>query len=443
MQELPSASIEELFIKCTEEFFEEKDLFNSRSITGVYSAATVVWLGIVQKLENNSLSKALAVTLSGSLDNGIISLDKKSKKLNGNQKHISSNTGGMSRARSRIPVELCLDVLEKININIWRQENKREKSAPIFLIDGSAITTARSESILAKYPPYSTQQGKFHYPKVKIVAAHCARTGIALAMELGSVKDSEPALAKKLFRKLPRESIVILDRVYATPSLVHEASECGIRVVVRLAAVVAAKLQRLSVKSNGSTFVRWQANNNGKNSPVAEGNYIQAKATITGSKFETIDLFTTVDCTPQELADYYAMRWSVELYIRQVKQTLDLKFVRSRTAENVEKEIYFAYMVFNLIRSLMSFAAHEAKVPLKQISFTSVLNYSRAMASEFLNAAGNKKELKELTQVFVTRMKQTRNARKPGSRSFPRVIKLPDSYHKFPRKPLEASNYDK
>jgi hypothetical protein len=54
------------------------------------------------------------------------------------------------------------------------------------------------------------------------------------------------------------------------------------------------------------------------------------------------------------IAELYRERWSVELYFRDLKTTLGMEFLKSKTPEMVKKEIQIFFIVFNVIRHLMS-----------------------------------------------------------------------------------------
>lgn len=58
------------------------------------------------------------------------------------------------------------------------------------------------------------------------------------------------------------------------------------------------------------------------------------------------------------IVELYRQRWSVELYCRDIKTTLGMEFLKSKTPEMVKKEIQMFFIVFNVIRNLMSEAGN-------------------------------------------------------------------------------------
>ncbi len=53
------------------------------------------------------------------------------------------------------------------------------------------------------------------------------------------------------------------------------------------------------------------------------------------------------------IAELYRQRWGIELYFRDLKTTLGMEFLKSKTPAMVTKEIQMFFIVFNVIRCLM------------------------------------------------------------------------------------------
>jgi hypothetical protein len=75
----------------------------------------------------------------------------------------------------------------------------------------------------------------------------------------------------------------------------------------------------------------------------------------------------------QELVELYAQRWQVEVYFRDLKQTLGFKKLRARTIAGVRKQIVGLVIAYNLLRHITVKAAHEQQVTPDRISFTDAL----------------------------------------------------------------------
>ena len=61
--------------------------------------------------------------------------------------------------------------------------------------------------------------------------------------------------------------------------------------------------------------------------------------------------------TRDDLAGLYRQRWTAELDLRSLKQTLQMDVLRCRTPELVRKELWTHVLAYNLIRTVMAQAA--------------------------------------------------------------------------------------
>lgn len=77
----------------------------------------------------------------------------------------------------------------------------------------------------------------------------------------------------------------------------------------------------------------------------------------------------------QELVELYGKRWQVEVYFRDLKQTLGLRCPSSRTPQGVRKELLAFVILYNLVRQVIAAAASRQKVSPDRISFSDALTW--------------------------------------------------------------------
>lgn len=413
--------VEKLFIETCSDLLVEEGGFETRGELGVFSSAAVVWLGIQQRLSGESLQMGLGKLIERARDEGGIFAYNPGRKLRtGN---ISLNTGGISRARSRLSGELVEKLFQQATEQI---EKKESDSHPlIYLMDGQVMTVARSDSSVKEFGTTGNGEGELHYLRVRVVAAHSLSTGIASEIEFGSWTDSEIPLARKLIKRLPPKSILIMDRYFASPTLLKEAGELGIKVIVRLKDSVGKKL--LGTKSSkecDDETITWYAKNSDTHSSIAlNGRVIKFTSRVKGYRSQLFYFFTTLDLSLEEVANLYLRRVQVEVFIRQLKQTLKLFFIRAKIAENVRKEVYIAYLTFNLLRAIMTDVANATNCAIERLSFTATITlcntYSRSLIKASTNAQRN-----NLLQQFRTNLIQAKLPKRSKIRSYPREVKL-------------------
>jgi hypothetical protein len=116
----------------------------------------------------------------------------------------------------------------------------------------------------------------------------------------------------------------------------------------------------------------------------------------------------------QKVAQLYGLRWSVETHFGELKTTLKMRRVKSRTPDGVRKELAVYCLLYNLVRAVMVRAAQRQETTPDRISFIDALRW-------LLSAAAPGEDVATLAI----------NPRRDG-RHEPRVIKdLQDTYRKM------------
>ena len=115
----------------------------------------------------------------------------------------------------------------------------------------------------------------------------------------------------------------------------------------------------------------------------------------------------------EKVAELYGLRWSVETHFGELKTTLRMRRVKSRTPDGVRKELAVYCLVYNLVRAVMVRAARRQHTTPDRISFIDALRWLLAAT------AGE-----EVATLVI-------NPKREG-RHEPRVIKdLQDTYRKM------------
>jgi hypothetical protein len=115
----------------------------------------------------------------------------------------------------------------------------------------------------------------------------------------------------------------------------------------------------------------------------------------------------------EKVAELYGMRWRVETHLAELKTTLKMRKLKSKTPDGVRKELAVYGLVYNLVRAVMNEAARRQGTTPDRVSFLDALRW-------LLTAAPGE----EQPDLVI-------NPRRPG-RHEPRVIKdLQDTYRKM------------
>jgi hypothetical protein len=76
-----------------------------------------------------------------------------------------------------------------------------------------------------------------------------------------------------------------------------------------------------------------------------------------------------------DVAELYGMRWRVETRFSELKTTLKMRKLKSKSAEGVLKELAVYCLVYNLVRAVTTAAGLRQKVPPDRISFIDALRW--------------------------------------------------------------------
>jgi hypothetical protein len=424
-----STDLESIFCKVSEGYLREQKCFSTRGELGVFSHASVIWLGIQQRLSGNSLQSSMCSLIERIReDNSPLNLIlRPGKRVRDDE--ISLNTGGVSRARDRLSESIVSGLFDEATRNIERQISDTEN---IFVLDGQVITISRTESTLEDFGSTGNGSGELHFPRIRVVSAHHLKSGVAKALAIGSWKDGEVKLATEVLQSIPSGSVVIMDRFFDKPTFLAKAQERGIKVVVRIRELAARRLfGKLPKDACAEKGVTWIPSLKELKHIAIPGRVVKYTAEQSGFRSSEFFFFSTLDNgkSLSDIATFYRQRVMVEVFIRQLKQTLKLFFVRAKKADNVRKEIYISYLTFNLLRAIMHHAAKKGGVEEERISFTATVSLCQTYALSFLKARTSQERL-SLYEKFVRHLLQAKIPKRNKERSYPRVIKHPRDKYK-------------
>ena len=130
---------------------------------GIYSLSVVVWLMMWQRLDGRgTLAMAVQQVVQGVLGDAL----PQEKRVR--EGRVSSNTGGLSRARQRLPLMVVETVCDQIFTTLTAGVLSIGLLARLFLLDGSSLRLAHTAALVAAYPPGSNAHGEAHWPVIRI-----------------------------------------------------------------------------------------------------------------------------------------------------------------------------------------------------------------------------------------------------------------------------------
>jgi len=313
---------------------------------------------------------------------------------------VDENTSAYCQARGRLPVQRLHGALQAsaTQADQLAQGWGTFAGRPVKAADGSTLLLADTPANQAHYPQPSAQEPGCGFPLMRIVLLFSLASGAILAVAKANKYSSERGLFRRLWDSLCPGDILLNDRGFGDYPTLASGKSRGIDTVARLhqsRKVDFRKAKRLGPRDG--LFI-W---NKGPRRPtyLSKNQWRRLPPTLTvrilrfavqspGFRPKQITLVTTLLdpqlYSAQALAELFLQRWRMELCLDDLKTTLGMEHLRTKTPEMVEKELYTFLLAHNLLRCLMAQAARRHQVDLVRISFKgsldALLSFSSAMA---------------------------------------------------------------
>ena len=306
---------------------------------------------------------------------------------------------------------------------------------PVRVVDGTGIALPDTEANQDDYPQPSEQKPGCGFPVLRLVALMSLATGAVWRYTLGTLHEHEQRLFQELRTHLKIGDVVLGDRNFGTFANLVLLKRQGVDGVFRRhqarSETRAHKLKRLGQDDH---LVCWQTL--AKHRP----NWLEAWVNLPrsvvvrevtfqvaqpGFRTKSVTLVTTLlnaKAYPAwALAELYFKRWRMELWLRDIKITMDMDRLRTKTPARVRAELAMFLIGYNLIRTVMFDAFKVSEAQLEHLSFKSALMHFG------LWWAGLRRDTRLVAwwlgyRAMLTNLARDLNPDRPG-RYEPRVVK--------------------
>jgi len=309
----------------------------------------------------------------------------------------SISTSGYCKARNRLSTLAIRNLTKEIAIKNQQRLDMQLKfrGRNIYLVDGTTITMADTNSNQKEYPHTKTQKEGLGFPACRIVAIISLTTGSIIDANIGTYSGKgtgEQALLRDILHNFKRGDIILADAMFSTYSLLSHAIEHGIDIVFVQNGARSRKTDFTKGKILGEddhilTIKKpkdnpeWMDEDELKRIPSE----LKIREMRTGNKI----LITTMLCpkktTTTTIKNLYKERWHIEVDFRNIKITLDLKEFKCKSPKMVRKEMWTSFLAYNIIRSLMLDSALYNKILPRTISFKTHCNSICTLLKIILN----------------------------------------------------------
>jgi len=357
---------------------------------------------------------------------------------------ISEQDSGYCRARGRLPLAEFPRALHASaqTANRLAPGVNLLQGRPLKVADGSAVTLQDTPQNRAAYPPVLAGRTPT-FPQLKGVVLFSLLSGAILAVAPGTLGTSELALLHCLARHLAAGDVLLGDRAFGNYSVIAWLQALSVDFLGRTTRRVDGR-RRLRRLGRNDWLLQWKKTPSCTSPWLDRLQRVAFPSEITlravkgscyqkGFRVRQITVVTTLldpELYPaQEILQAYLRRWRLEMCLDDLKTTLQMDFLRSRSPMMVQKELYTRLIVHNLIRCLMAQAASQHAVALERISFKGSLDALRHFSLAMAQAGARSKRRAlwaELLRTLATDLVPER----PGRRE-PRAVKRKKT--KYPR----------
>jgi Transposase DDE domain len=340
----------------------------------IYSPLVTLWVFLGQVLSaDHSCRSAVARLIAHRIGQG--------------QRPCSPETGAYCQARKRLPEKFFSGVarqtgraLDALVSQQWLWKRRR-----VYVYDGSSVTMPDTPHNQAAYPQPIVQRPGLGFPLARIAAIFSLASGAVLDIGIcryAGKGQSELGMLRTLWELFVPGDIMLADRLMCAWTEMVMLKERGVDCVCRLTSHRTADFRRGQRLGKGDHIVKWLKP--GKPRSIDQRSYdllpeflmireCRVRVEQPGFRVTTLIIATTLlnadEFTRDDLAQVYRLRWSAELDLRSLKQTLQMDILRCKTPELVRKELWTHILAYNLIRTIMAQAATKHGVEPRSISF--------------------------------------------------------------------------
>ncbi len=257
----------------------------------------------------------------------------------------------------------------------------------VHVVDGTGIALPDTEANQDAYPQPSEQKPGCGFPVLRLVAFMSLATGAVSRYRIGNLHDHEQSLFQELRTHLKGGEVILGDRNFGTFATLVLLKRQGADGVFRRHQARGAGAKTIKPLGQDDHLVRWSFIPR-KQHPV----WLDAKVklpstwvvrevsfhvTQPGFRTKSVTLVTTLLDAKRypagALAALYFRRWRMELWLRDLKITMAMDRLRTKTPARVRAELAMFLVGYNLIRTVMFDATKVGEVRLEQLSFKSAL----------------------------------------------------------------------
>lgn len=313
---------------------------------------------------------------------------------------VRSDTSAYCQARARLELPRLVRLRRHLagQMEAHVPHGSLPWSRPVKVADGTCFNLPDTLANRALYPQSADQRPGCGFPQMRMVGIFSLQTGACLAHADADYHTSEGALFRQLWPTFQSGDIALADRLFDSYANLAGLGRQGVDAIFSIHANRPNDFRRgqaLGRRDRLCTLIKpvkpaagWTDEEWATLPTTLHVRQLKTKIRNPKGRVKTIILITTLldpILWPMELLLLiYRHRWSVELFLDDIKTTLQMDMLSCRTPAMVHKELEMHMLAYNLTRTIMQEAALTCHVPLARISFKGTIDtirqYSQTLA---------------------------------------------------------------
>jgi hypothetical protein len=289
-----------------------------------------------------------------------------------------------------------------------------------------------------RWPQHRAQKRGCGFPNAKMLGLFCLSTGAWLGHALGRWCRHDLSLVSSLRGLLAKDDVLVGDAGFCSYALMADLKEHGIDTVFRLHQARSKDMRRgkkLAQDDRLQTWSKplqrpprspWKKRAWDKLPAQLEVRVVRVSLERKGFRTRRLWIATTLSQAARypagKLAEIYFRRWSIELFYRDIKSTMRMDVLRTKTPQMIEKEIYMHALAYNCIRALMLESACAHQQEFGRISFKGAIDLLRQWLPRAAQIHEQPRNLARWQAELLEAIANLQNPQRPGRRE-PRALK--------------------
>lgn len=359
----------------------------------------------------------------------------------------SPESSAYCQARMRLPEDLLDTLARQVVERLAREAEGLWYGKPVKVVDGTTVSMPDTIPNQEQWPQSEGQKPGCGFPVMRLVALFSLASGALLAHSTGSQKDAELTLWRKLWDQLSPGDVVLGDRNFSSYADLGMLLGQGVDCVVRMNAKRSTGSRIVEKLGPGEYLVEWKKTGGCPDWMSKEDwarmpetlllRQITYNVPVPGFRTESVTVVTTLldrkRYPASAFAELYLRRWKAEIFIRDLKITMRMDVLRTKSPAMIRKELKMHLLAYNLVRGLMVEAARRHGKPPGVLSFKKSLEMVRTWAPVLVGTESDEK--RALMEERLLRYLARSVVRPRPGRSEPRAKKRRPKNYQLMNKP--------